>query len=89
MIYKTLIHGLTNRKDNPDTNKQAQGIIFSRKIKVTAHPQIAFNNNPVHETLSQKHQTFLCLKLNFQENFENMLNETINKVTINNVNNYK
>ena len=35
---------------NSDTSKQAQNIIFSRKVKVTAHPQLVFNNNPVHET---------------------------------------
>ena len=62
---------------------------YSYKKKKKKNPQIAFNSNPVHETSTQKHQTFLCLKLNFQENFENMLNKTINKVTINNVNNYK
>ena len=41
-------------------------VIFSRKIKVTAHPQLIFNNNPVHETSAQKHiGMFLVLKLNF------------------------
>ena len=25
---------------NPDTSKQAQKVIFSRKVKVTAHPQL-------------------------------------------------
>ena len=39
----------------PDTNKQAQEIIFSRKAKVTAHPQLVLHNNPVHETTTQKH----------------------------------
>ena len=32
---------------NPDTSKQAQEVLFSRKVKVTAHPQLVFNNNPV------------------------------------------
>ena len=40
---------------NPDTSKQAQEVLFSRKVKVTAHPQLVFNNNPVHETSTQKH----------------------------------
>ena len=40
---------------NPDTSKQAQEVIFSCGIKGTAHPQIVFNNNPVHETSTQKH----------------------------------
>ena len=62
-----------------DTSKQAQEVIFSRKIKVTAHPQLVFNNNPVHETSARKHVgMFLNFKLNFQQHFENMLNE-VNK----------
>ena len=63
---------------NPDTSKQAQ-VLFSRKVKVTAHPQLVFNNNPVHETATQKHLgMFLGFKLNFQEHFENMPNK-VNK----------
>ena len=63
---------------NPDTSKQAQ-VLFSRKVKVTAHPQLVFNNNPVHETATQKHLgMFLDFKLNFQEHFQNMLNK-VNK----------
>ena len=45
---------------NPDTSKQAEEAIFSRIVKVTAHPQLVFNNNPVHETIM-----FLNVKLNF------------------------
>ena len=53
---------------NPDTSKQAQDIIFSCKVKVTAHPQLVFNNNPVHETATKKHLgMFLDFKLHFQE----------------------
>ena len=64
---------------NPDTSKQAQEVIFSRKVKVTAHLQLIFSNNPVHETATQKHLgMFLDFKLNFQEHFENMLNK-VNK----------
>ena len=66
---------------NPTTSKQAQEVIFSRKVKVTAHAQLVFNNNPVHETATQKHLgMFLEFKLNFQEHFENMLNK-VNKTT--------
>ena len=39
---------------NPDTSKQVQEVVFSRKVKVTAHPQLVFNNNSVHETATQK-----------------------------------
>ena len=52
---------------NNDTSKQAQEVIFSHKFKVTVHPQIVFNNNPAHETSTQKHLgIFLDFKLNFQ-----------------------
>ena len=64
---------------NPDTGKQAQEVIFSHKIKVIAHPQFVFNNNPVHKTSTQKHlEMFFDVKLNFQEHFENMLDK-VNK----------
>ena len=64
---------------NPDTSKQAQEVLFSRKVKVAAHPHFVFNNSLVHETTTQKHfGMFLDLKLNFQEHFENMLNK-VNK----------
>ena len=33
---------------NLDTSKQAQEVIFSRKVKITAYPQLVFSNNPVH-----------------------------------------
>ena len=65
---------------NPDTSKQAQ-VLFSRKVKVTAHPQLVFNNNPVHETATQKHLgIFLDFKLSFQVHFENMLSK-VNKTS--------
>ena len=39
---------------NPDPSKQAQEVIFSRKKK-RYHAPLAFNNNNVSETNSQKH----------------------------------
>ena len=33
----------------PDLLKQAQDIIFSRKIIKTNHPTLIFNDNPVHQ----------------------------------------
>ena len=52
---------------NPDTSKQAQGVIFSCKVKITAHPELVFNNNPVRETATQKHLgMFPDFKLNFK-----------------------
>ena len=32
---------------NPDPNKQAQEVIFSRKLKKFCHPSLRFNNNNV------------------------------------------
>ena len=59
--------------------EQAQEVLFSSKVKLTAHPELVFNNNPVHQTATQKHLgMFLDFKLNFQEHFENMLNK-VNK----------
>ena len=64
---------------NPDTDKQAQEVLFILKAKVTVYPQLVLNNNPVYETATQKHLgMFLNFKLNFQEHFENMLNK-VNK----------
>ena len=40
---------------NLDPSKQAQEVIFSRKTKKEYHPPLAFNNNNVSETNSQKH----------------------------------
>ena len=39
---------------NPDPNKQAQEVIFSRKLKKFCHPSLRFNNN-VSQASSQKH----------------------------------
>ena len=56
---------------NPNASNQAQEDIFSRKVKVTAHPQLAVNNNAAHEAATQKHLgMFANLKLDFQEHFE-------------------
>ena len=51
---------------NLDTSKQAKEVLFSHKVKVTANPQLFFNNNPVYEPATQKHLgMFLDFKLNF------------------------
>ena len=53
--------------------------MFIRKIKVTTHPQLAFSNNPVQKTSTQKHLgMFFDFKLNLQEHFANMLNKANN-----------
>ena len=40
---------------NPNPSKQAQEVIFSRKIKKLTHPSLVFNNNNVLQNSSQKH----------------------------------
>ena len=40
---------------NPDPNKQAQEVIFSRKLKKVCHPPLCFNNINVSQASSQKH----------------------------------
>ena len=40
---------------NPDISKQAQEVIFSRKLKKAPHPPLMFNSNLVNKASSQKH----------------------------------
>ena len=55
---------------NSDISRQAQEVIFSHKVKLIAHPQLFFNNNPVHETSTQKHlKIFLDFRLKFSKTF--------------------
>ena len=40
---------------NPEPIKQAQELIFSRKVQTTNHPSLFFNENVVPKTSLQKH----------------------------------
>ena len=62
---------------NADPSKQAQEVIFSRKTKNDFHPPLAFNNNNVSETNSQKH---LGVVLDNRFSFEDHLKMILNKV---------
>ena len=62
---------------NPDPTKQAQEVIFSRKLNKDYHPALAFNNNNVPETDSQKH---LGIILDNRLSFANHLKMILNKV---------
>ena len=67
---------------NPDPSKQAQEVIFSRKIQKTCYPSIYFNNESVKQVPSQKHlEMILDNKLNFQEHLNKILNK-VNKVKL-------
>ena len=58
---------------NPDPNKQAQEVLFSRKIQKSSQPSLIFNNNIVTQSLTQKHLgMFLDTKLDFQEHLKNI-----------------
>ena len=67
-----------NMSFNPDPSKQAQEVIFSKKIKQPTHPDLIFNQAEVQRVSSQKHLgVILDSKLNFNEH----LKATIDKVT--------
>ena len=63
--------------ENP--SKQAQEVIFSRKIKKPNHPELIFNNIPVNQTSYQKHLSmFLDNKLNLGRHLKYITNK-VNK----------
>ena len=66
---------------NPDPKKQAQKVIFSRKINKIDHPPLYFNENLVKSSPTQKHLgMILDTKLDFSlhlKNGQNKVNKTI------------
>ena len=66
---------------NPDPNKQAQEVIFSRKINKIDHPPLHFNENLVKSSSTQKDlEMILNTKLDFSlhlKNVQNKVNKTI------------
>ena len=66
---------------NPDPSKQAQEVTFSRKAKKEYHPPLAFDNNNVLETNSQKHLGVVPdNRLSFEDHSKMILNK-VNKTT--------
>ena len=61
---------------NPDPSKQAQEVIFSRKVNKVYHPPLLFNNSTVQQILSQKH---LGIRLAEELTFKHHINKKINK----------
>ena len=65
---------------NPDCSKQAQEIVFSRKLKKATYPSLLFllfNNNNVSQVNSQKHLgVILDVKLIFEEHLKTVFNKT-------------
>ena len=66
---------------NPDSKKQAQKVIFSRKSKAASHPPLVFNNNNnnnnnnnVMQAASHKHLgIILDTRLSFEKHLETVL----------------
>ena len=64
---------------NPDPKKQAQEVIFSRKINKIDHPPLYFNENLVKSSSTQKHLgMILDTNLDFSQHLKNVQNK-INK----------
>ena len=61
---------------NPDRNKKAQYVIFSRKIIKGFHPNISFNDQPIERSAANKH---LGLTVDEKLLFPNCINDKINK----------
>ena len=62
---------------NPDPTKQAQELIYSRKVQTTNHPHLFFNKNVVPKVTLQKHlEMFLDSKLNFSEHLKTIFQKT-------------
>ena len=62
---------------NPDPSKQAQELLFNRKISSKPYPSLYFNDNPVHQVQLQKPLgLFLDPKLSFDEHIQYILIKT-------------
>ena len=62
---------------NPDRSKQAQEVIFSRKLEKATHPPLLFNIKNVSQVNSQTHiGVILDVKLTFEEHLKNVINKT-------------
>ena len=62
---------------NPDPNKQAQEIIFSRKKTASLHPVVYFDNKPVKSTQIHKH---LGMMLDSNLSYEHHIKSICNNV---------
>ena len=61
---------------NPDINKQAEEVIFSRKLEKSNHPSLTFNGTSITQSEIHKHLgIFLCSKLDFKEHIQNALHK--------------
>ena len=64
---------------NPEPLKQAQEVIFTRKLQKKDYPPLYFNDSSVKETCTQKYLGMLLgFRLDFQEHWKSLLKE-VNK----------
>ena len=56
---------------NPDTNKQAQEVIFSRSLQMSNHPSLTFSSTSVTQSEIKKH---LGMFLDFEKHIQNVSN---------------
>ena len=63
---------------NTDLSKQAQEVIFSRKIQKMLHPTLLFNNIHLSNSSLQKHLGLKSyIKLNFSEHIKSITKKLI------------
>ena len=68
---------------NPDLNKQAQEVIFSRKLNKPSHPKIVFNSAPVVCTHWQKHLgMYLGKTLNFNLHIKEKMSKALKGIGV-------
>ena len=66
---------------NPDPNKQAQEIMFSRNKTASLHPVVHFDNRPVKSTQIYKHLGMMFdSNLSYEHHVKTFLNK-VNKTT--------
>ena len=60
---------------SPDINKQAQEVVFPRKLQKSNYPSLTFNGTCVTQSEIQKHlEILLESKLDLKEHIQNVLN---------------
>ena len=68
---------------NPDLNKQAQEVIFSRKMTKSSHAQVFFNDIPVSRVSFQKHLgIYLDEKLNFNHHIKEKMTKAMKGISV-------
>ena len=68
---------------NPDLNKQAQEVIFSRKMTKSPHPQVFFNDISVSRVSFQKHLgIYPDEKLNFNHHIKEKMTKAMKGIGV-------